>query len=273
MITLFLGGRQDYMEIISSKFAQGIPNAIMALLIFIVGLIFAKIFAKVVEKALKKTKIDKLGERLGDIDLISKSNIDIAPSKVISSLIYYFLLIVVAMISAEILNLPIVSQLISNIVLFFPNIVVAIILLVLGIIFSDAMRRVVQTTCESLGIPAAKVIAGFVFYFIFISILLSALSQLQINTEFLGRNISIIIGGAVFAFAIGYGLASRETVSSFLTFRNSSSIVKVGDKIKIEDIEGTVVGVDKSTLTIDCGNKKVFVPMHKLSNHNIEIFN
>ncbi|HPK10569.1 MAG TPA: hypothetical protein PK246_09575, partial [Saprospiraceae bacterium] len=132
MITLFLGGRQDYMEIISSKFAQGIPNAIMALLIFIVGLIFAKIFAKVVEKALKKTKIDKLGERLGDIDLISKSNIDIAPSKVISSLIYYFLLIVVAMISAEILDLPIVSQLISNIVLFFPNIVVAIILLVLG---------------------------------------------------------------------------------------------------------------------------------------------
>ena len=44
MITLFLGGRQEYMEIISSKFAQGIPNAIMALLIFIVGLIFAKIF-------------------------------------------------------------------------------------------------------------------------------------------------------------------------------------------------------------------------------------
>ena len=62
--------------------------------------------------------------------------------------------------------------------------------------------------------PSASLISNFVFFF-FINILIVALSQASINTSFIEQNISIIIAGGVLAFSIGYGLASKDIVSSF----------------------------------------------------------
>ncbi len=261
------------LETISNKFLHAVPNAILAILVFFVGLITARIISKGVEKFLHKSKVDKLGDKLNDIDLISKSSLDIKISKVLSTLIYYFLLIIVAMISAEILQMPVVSQLIANIIIFFPNLIVALIILIIGLIFSDAIRKVILTTCDSLGIPASKLISSFVFYFLFISIFISALTQIGIETSFLARNISIIIGGAVIAFAVGYGLASKDMVANYLASSYSNDFLKVGDHIKIEESEGRIKEITKSSITIETDKSVIVVPMNKISKNKIEIFN
>jgi hypothetical protein len=229
--------------------------------------------AKAVEKIVKKANIDKVTDKLNEIDFIAKTPIEIKASSIIGKIVYYFLLIVVAMISAEILDMAVVTTLISDIIRFFPNLIVAIIILIIGLIFSDAIRKIVLTTCQSLAIPAAKVISSFIFYFLFISIFISALSQAGIKTEFLATNLSILIAGAVFAFAIGYGLASKETVSNFLSSSYSNNILKTGDFVKIGDSKGRIVKITKSSVTIENDDRIVVIPMHKLSKENIEIFN
>ena len=77
-------------------------------------------------------------------------------------------------------------------------------------LLAEFFRSVLETTMKSLGIPSATMIANFFFYFLFINIVIVALSQAEINTDFLSQNISLIIGGIVFAFALAYGIASKR---------------------------------------------------------------
>ena len=119
--------------------------------------------------------------------------------------------------------------------------------------------------------PSANIIGYFVFYFIFINVIIVALSQAQINTDFFAQNISIIIGGAILAFSIGYGLASKDLVASFLASYYTKDKLNIGDKVTLNGVTGTISNVDKSSVTLDTGQKDVIIPLNKILLDNIEI--
>jgi len=119
--------------------------------------------------------------------------------------------------------------------------------------------------------PSANIIGSFVFYFVFINVIIVALSQAQINTEFFAQNISIIIAGGVLAFSIGYGFASRDLVASFLASYYTNDKLNIGDKVTLNGVTGIISNVDKSSVTIDVGQKDVIIPLNKILKDNIEI--
>ena len=175
--------------------------------------------------------------------------------------------------ATDIFQMQALSNLVVSTIEFIPHLVVAILVLILGLLGAEVLRKGVQTTLTSLGIPSAKVISLMIFYFAFITVLITALSQANINTEFLAQNISIILAGAVFAFSLGYGLASKDLVANFLASLYTKDRVKVGDVVKFDGIEGKVVDVDKSAITIASSTSKVIIPINKMMKENIEILN
>ena len=257
-----------------SNFMSGVPNFIMAIVLAIIGFIIAKVISKLIKKFLEKIQIDKIGEKLNEVDIVQKSKIQIKISAILSKAVYYFLILFFLVAATDVLKMPAVSELVVSIFNLIPSIIVAGIILIIGTLFADAIRGVCQTALQSLGIPSARLIASFVFYFLFINVVISALSQAQINTEFLSQNISLVIGGIVLAFAIGYGLASKTSMANFLASYYTKGKFDVGDTVTIEGETGKIVEIGKSSLTIisDNGNKIIF-PLNHISNTKIEIHN
>lgn len=257
-----------------ASFVKGVPNFIMALVIAIIGFIIAKLISKVIKKALISINVDAIGEKLNEIDFIDKSNIKLKLSSILSKIVYYILVLFFMVAATDVLGMPAVSNLVSNLFNLIPNLIVAGIILVLGTIMADAVRGIAQSGLESLGIPSARMLASFVFYFLFINIIISALTQAQINTEFLSQNISLLIGGIVLAFAIGYGLASKASMSNFLASYYSKGKFDVGDTITIDGVSGKIVEMDKSSMILiaESGNKVIF-PLNHVSTSKIEIHN
>ncbi len=260
-------------KLMIDKFVIGIPNLVMATIVCLIGIFIAKSVSKIVNIFLAQLGIDKFGDKLNEIDFVYKMGLTIKISDVFSKILYYMLLLLFIVVSTDILQMPALSNLVASAIEFVPNLLVAIILMILGLLGADALRKTVLTTCTSLGIPSAKVISIFVFYFTFITIFIMALSQAKINTEFLSQNISIILGGAVFAFSLGYGLASKDVVANFLASMYSKDRVKIGDHVKFNGIEGKVMDVDKSAITIMTPTSKIVIPVNKLMSENIEILN
>lgn len=257
-----------------SNFLSALPKIISAIVIAIIGFIIAKIVSRIVKTFLEKIQIDKLGEKLNEIEIIDKSNIKIKFSAALSKVAYYLLLIFFLVMATDVLAMPAISNLVVGIFNLIPNLLVAVIILVLGILISDGIKKMVQTALESLGIPSAKMISTFLFYFLFINVLLLALGQAGIDTDFLGQNISIIIAGIILAFAIGYGLASRSTMSNFLASFYSKGKIGLGDKITMDGVTGEIIALDKSTLLIKTSqNNTVVFPLHKITTEKIEIHN
>lgn len=248
-----------------------IPNILTAILIFVVGYFISKLIARVLKKTLEKLKVDQLGDKLNEIDMISKANADIKLSAVFSKAIYYFLLLFFMVASAEALNMPAISDVFKGMFDFFPKALTALLIIIVGLLFAEFMRKILETAMKSLGISSAILISNFIFYFLFVNIFIVALAQAEINTNFLAQNLSLIIGGMVAAFAIAYGLASKDVVANYVASFYATNHIEIGDRITIDGISGVVSNIDKATVEIQTESSKVLIPLSKFMNQNVEI--
>ena len=115
-------------EMISNTFSgmmdsmtEIIPKLLAALLIIAVGLLLTKLIVSIVKKGLKIVKADKLDDKLNEIELFEDKKLEFNIIKIIAKFIkwvcYIFLLIIVA----EVLNLSIVTQEISKLLAYLPQ--------------------------------------------------------------------------------------------------------------------------------------------------------
>ena len=267
-----MGILSDTLQQLLRQLVDFVPKLLGALVLVIIGFIVAKFISNIVRKILEKIKIDKFGEKPNEIDFIDNANLNIKISTVLAKFVYYSLLILFLIFAADILAMPTISALVFGLFNFIPKLIVAFIFLIFGTLLSELIRSIVEATLLSLGIPSAKIISNVLFYFLFINVVILAIAQAEINTEFLEQNISIIIAGGVFAFAIGYGLASKDVVSNFLSALYTKDKVKVGDIIEIDGERGQVTLLDKTSITIASSDKKVVYPLKYLLNQKVSIY-
>ncbi len=263
----------ELIESIVRDFVAVIPNIVGALAVVLIGWIIARLSANFIRRIFKTIGADKLAERLNEIEIIHKSNMRIVPSILFSKLLYYVLFFIFIIAATDVLGMPAVSALMGDILNYIPNLFSAFLVFIIGIFLADFIKNIVLTTCTSLGIPAAKVIANVIFYFLFLNVVMITLSQVKIDTNFIQDNLSIILAGIVLAFAIGYGFASRQIVANFLSSFYNKEKIKLGDIIRINDVKGEVIAIDNTSFTLQtAAGRKVVVPFGKLDTETIEIF-
>lgn len=243
-----------------------------AFAVLIVGWLLARFLSKMIEKLLKAVKADKIGDKINDIDILQNANVKILPSIVISKLIYYILMLMVLTASLEILNLDELSKQVNKLIEYIPRLFSATLILIGGLIVANAIRALLNAAFQSLNLASGKLISGFVFYFIFVSVLLSALPQADFEVAFLQDNLTIIVGGIVFAFAIGYGFASRNIMSNLLAALYSRNKFHIGDDVKIDGTRGTIIEMDSTSLTLETSDRRIVIPLNHLTTQRVEVF-
>jgi len=245
--------------------ANVIPSLLTALAVFVVGLILAKTLRKIIGRLLAKSGIDKLADRLNDIDLVANTSIEIKPSVLISSIVYYIVLFVFIMAAVDVLGMEAISQLMTDMINYMPKAISAFFVFLVGLLFCDLIKKMVQAACESLGIGSAKLLANVVFYFLFLNVALITLKQAELQTNFMEQNISIVLGGVILAFSIGYGLASRPLMSNMLSAFYNRDRFQLDDELTVEGQRGRVIGMDNTTLTLRVEEGEVIIPLSKLA--------
>jgi hypothetical protein len=259
------------LEQVVYQFFSVIPGLVSALVILIVGVLFSKFLRKLVCGILSKTGIDQLAENLNDIDIVRRSNIKIIPSIIVSKVLYYLLLLVFTIAATDALGMQSISQLVMDVVNYVPSLITATLILAIGVFCADLLKGAVETACQSMGIPSGKIIANFVFYFILINAVVTALGQAKIDTDFIKSNLTVLLGAVASAFALGYGIASKDLMSSFLSSFYSKDRYDIGDKITIDGVTGVIIEMDNTAIIIQSEGKKVVIPMSKLTSEKVEI--
>ncbi len=252
-------------------FAETIPHIIGAILVLLIGWLISRLVARLLGAFLRKVGIDKLADRIHSIELIHSTKVRIVPSVWIAKAAFYFLIFITVAAATDVLNMPAISLLMNDFLNYLPSLISALAVFVLGLVLADFIRNLVLSTCRSLGIPAANFIAGFVFYFLIINVVMITLDQAEIQTDFIQDNLSILFGGIVLAFALGYGLASRPFVASLLAGFYFRHRINPGDVVRIKDVKGEVIAKDARTITLKTETGEVVFPLNRLTSEPYEI--
>ena len=261
----------NLLEKLLSDFITVIPKFAGALTVLILGYIISKAVIKILTITLSKIGVDKLTEKLNEIDIVQKNNINLKLSTILGNVVFYMMMLITLMAATDVLGMPALSQLISDISNYIPNLVIALIVLMFGLLASNLIKDIVLTTCKSFAIPSANIIGNFVFYFVFLTAFITAMAQAKIDTSFVKTNLNIILGGGVAAFALGYGLASRDVMANFLGSMYSRKRFRPGDIIKIGDIVGRIVAMDNTSVVLNAPDRQIIVPLSKLMKESVEI--
>lgn len=248
-----------------------VPKLVVAIVILVIGNIVSKIMATVIRKILITIGIDKIGEKLNEIDVIKQMNIEVKFSSIIPGVLKFFVMLIFITSATETLGVQALSEMVLKLANFVPQALSAAIMLLIGIFISDIFKNATITVCKSFNVPSAKLIGNVVFFFFFAIILIAALGQAGINTTLLESTFNLLIGGIILAFAIGYGFASKDILANILTSFYSKSKYKPGQIIQVDDIRGEVIDIDSTSLTLKTSEGRVFLPLQILQSKKVEV--
>ena len=167
-------------------------------------------------KFLKLIKLDTAAESTGVKEFLAKGNVHKSTSEIIGSLLYWFLMIIVLVASLDALGLPIVSDLLNAVVLYIPNVIAAVIVLTLGVLFGSLLSAVVRTAASNAGLGIAEELSKVAFYGIMVFASSIALIQLGIGKDVIESTFEILLGAVALAPALAFGLGGREVAAEYL---------------------------------------------------------
>ncbi|HUT71292.1 MAG TPA: hypothetical protein VMW89_11500 [Desulfatiglandales bacterium] len=200
----------------ATKITAFLPALIGAIIIFVIGWIVARLVRLGVVKLLALVRFDKATEKGGVNEFLKKGDITKTPSEILGILVYWFIMILVIIASLDALGLPIVSDLLNSIFLFIPNVVAAIIVLILGFLVGNLLAAVVRTAASNAGLKAADGMGKLALYALVIFSVAIALDQLDIGEDIVAAGFIIAFGAVALALALAFGLGGRDAAADYL---------------------------------------------------------
>lgn len=145
---------------------------------------------------------------------------------------------------------------------FVPQVLIGVLIVVighlLGLIASSLLSGVDDGALSTSPVPR------LVHAMIVVVALVIGLQQVGIDISFVTRLILILVGVIGAGLAIAFGLGSRQHVANLMASGELTSF-RVGERIRIEDIEGTVIEVHSTGVSISTEDGVANVPASRFA--------
>jgi hypothetical protein len=201
---------------LADQFAQIITPFFSALVILLLGGTVAYLVRQGLYRLLTAAKFDRLVDRTGMANTIMRTRVFRSPSdfaaRVVQGLVWLFI-ILLALNAAD---TPMTQGLVVRFVNYVPDILVAVLVLMLGSVISKFLARSALLAAVNAQWAGARLLAGGVRTLVMLLAVVVALEQLRIGRTALLVTFAILFGGIVVAAAIAFGLGARDLAREWL---------------------------------------------------------
>ncbi len=183
--------------------AMFLPRFIAAVVVFLVGWLIAELLGKLAYHVVKILHVDNALGRVGFRQAWEKSGFKLNTPSLFYELVKWFFVVVFLMAATNILGLVQVSEFLRTVVYYLPNVIVAAVILLIGILVAKFSEGLVKASVKAAGLMSANFLGALTKWAVFVFSLLIALAQLKVADDI----IKIVITGLIAAGALAMGLA------------------------------------------------------------------
>jgi hypothetical protein len=193
-----------------------LPVLLGALVILIVGWIVAKAIRRIVDWLLKVIRFDTLADKAGISEILKKGDLKISAGEVISSIVYWLIIIMVLVMTVDALGLPKSSDVLASLFAYVPKVIAALLVLIVAMFLASFVSGIVRTAAGNANLPKPEIFAGISRWAIIIFAATISLEQLGIAPLLVTTTFNIILGGVCLALAIAFGLGGKDIMAKYL---------------------------------------------------------
>jgi hypothetical protein len=238
------------------KMKELAPELILAIMVFIIGLLIAWMLQRIVRKFLDyldRKVNDKLNNRSIGVDLKSTSVL-------ISKSIYWFVIVLTLALVTHILDFPVLTVWFNGLITYLPNILAGIIIVFVGIIVGKLVGDIVASASSKSGFVNANQLGNLIRYIFLIVSILIAIDQIGIDILLIVLILGIVLGALLFGAALAFGLGAQTAVSNILGSYYLQKTYKEGDMVQMDDMKGVIVKILPTSVIVETSSGQIMIP-------------
>lgn len=194
-----------------------IPNIVIALVIFIIGWAIGSLLGQGVNHIVKSLKIDSLLRSAKVDEVLRRAGFGLDSGRFLGVLVEWFVIIVFLVASLDVLGLTQVNAFLNQVVLLYlPQVIVAVLILLVAVVIASAMQKVVVGAAMAAGVMSANFLGSVTKWAIWIFAVLMALFQLGIAAPFVQTLFTGFIVAISLAFGLSFGLGGQQAAAGFI---------------------------------------------------------
>lgn len=190
-----------------------IPKVIGFAIILIVGWIIAGILAGIVAGLLRMVKFNDLANRSGITGFVRDMGVNTDASGVLAGIVKWFVRLIVLVVAFDALGLPAISNVLNNFLMWLPQLVVALVVLVITGLIATAVADLVRGAVREAGFSNPDLLSTVAKVAIWGFGIIIAVNQIGIAAVFVDTLFTAFVGALALAFALAFGLGGRETAA------------------------------------------------------------
>jgi hypothetical protein len=194
-----------------AMFLGAIPKVIGFAVILIIGWIIASLLATAVAAILRTVKFNDLAQRSGFAGFVQKAGIRTDAAGALATIAKWFVRLIVLVVAFDALGLPAVSQVLQQLLLWIPNLVVAMVVLVLAGLAANAVHALVRGATAQADLGSPDILANLARGAVWAFAIVIAVNQLGIATTLVNTLFMATVGAVALALGLAFGLGGRET--------------------------------------------------------------
>jgi hypothetical protein len=197
-------------------FLAALPKVLAFVVLLVIGWLLASLLAKGVGALLRTVRFNDLAERSGFSSFVAGMGLDTDASGFIAIVAKWFVRLITLVVAFDALGLPAVSDVLRQLVLWLPNVAVALVVLVIGGLAANAFASVVRGTAERAELSSPSLLAGVARVSVWTFAILIAVEQIGIAPTIVNSLFMAIVGSAALALGIAFGLGGRDTAAEIV---------------------------------------------------------
>lgn len=194
-----------------------VSQLVIAIVIFIVGWLVGAGVGRVVEQIVNAIRVDQALRATGLERVLSRAGFGLSAGKFLGFLVKWFFIVAFLVASLDVLHLTTVNLFLSDVVLgYLPQVIVAVLILLVAAVIADAARRVVEGSAKAAALHASGFLGKVAQYSIWAFALLAALAQLNVATAFVQTLFTGIVIAVSLAVGLAFGLGGQKAAERYI---------------------------------------------------------
>lgn len=197
-------------------FVSFLPSFLGAIVVFVIGIFVAAWGKRLVIEVLKLVQLEKLSAVSGFSNYLSKAEIKFSATELIGEIVRWLLLFVFFIAAVEILGLRVVSQVLTNVLSYVPNVVAAALIFGAAFIVAGFVDGLVRGAFASIDHEAARPVGKLARWVVVVVAFFAAVDQLRIAPALIDTFFQGLTWTLVLIFGLSIGLGSKDFVAKLL---------------------------------------------------------
>ncbi len=258
--------------------AGSIPKIIAATILLVIGFVAGKIVGRVVTK-ITKNILQKTRQQAQDSQILEGLSEKFDSVRLISATIRWFVYLFFIVAAVNAMQFDQLSTALTNLWLWVPNLLAFVLIIVIGSIVVNFVTRWVEHQLLEHHVGSPKFITPIIKAVLYGLVFAIGFTQLGVGESIIpilvsafSWSIAIAIGAAI---AVGLGFALKDIIpASIVGASNQRSLLKVGQKVRIGEITGTVTASQLLYLIVtNEKNESTVIPTKDLMSKTIVLLN